>query len=759
MKIQFFLLLILTTSNISTQELSTFAFRMNGHKHNMEEDFVDRAIQEGYDAAMDSIDFSAHVDSLEQNTSLIITGFTPPEDINVRYLVDTTGTNDFMWQISLDGWTILISGLGCDFTTVISNLGFISGGTSQFSYGDFLIEASEPEVLEPVVDVNASGAPFCGALTDTIESSISILLNQVLDELVAAFDSLDFGSVFGMGDLISSFGIDNPELVQEALASFPMDMKLLTEYDPEQDVTQLIHEINFLTGTTEDSLAFVGIEPAVISGSQFELGGFSFLYHQLQRGFHWHTDWEESQRVSTAFGIMDSLGINGFRMETFWRKIQIKAYTGDGLDPASVTPDQIDSLLSDTEHWDVSGFDDVQNILDLSTELGFTPFMAIGVGHQDRMPPDDSGLRIAPASPDWVPADGFVGVNAQTYLYNLKIYAFATVKRFADQISVWQVENELNAAGFAASLPEWWRKGDIWLDTDFRDQVMAILVDAVRTEDPTALITHDLHMLGFMRSLESWVDDLDIIGFNYYPNQISALPVMGFSVGEYVWAVRRALKGLGYPDKPVWLIETGYPGIEFDDPPDTILLAEDAVYYSENRQINYIQSALSSAVENGINGFFYFSLTSEEDESVGGGGDLATFMRFSGLIRKDTDIPKSALSPYANLYNELVSSASVGEERTTLPESFILYQNFPNPFNPITQIRYDLTENGPVKLVIFDVLGRQVRKLQNEWQDKGSHQVSWDGTNELGKRVSSGIYFYQIKLGDAVQTKKMLLLN
>lgn len=99
------------------------------------------------------------------------------------------------------------------------------------------------------------------------------------------------------------------------------------------------------------------------------------------------------------------------------------------------------------------------------------------------------------------------------------------------------------------------------------------------------------------------------------------------------------------------------------------------------------------------------------------------------------------------------------EENTisSLPVKFTLKQNFPNPFNPSTVIGYQLTVNGKGKLAIFDVLGRKVKEFTLD-QTKGS--VVWNGTNELGKAVSSGVYFYTLESSTGLkQTKKMLLLK
>ncbi len=94
-----------------------------------------------------------------------------------------------------------------------------------------------------------------------------------------------------------------------------------------------------------------------------------------------------------------------------------------------------------------------------------------------------------------------------------------------------------------------------------------------------------------------------------------------------------------------------------------------------------------------------------------------------------------------------------------LPEVFALYQNYPNPFNPVTTLRYDLPENSFVNIAIYDLVGREVRTLVNHTQDAGFKSVIWDATNDYGKSISTGIYFYQIHAGGFVQTKKLVLLK
>jgi 5'-nucleotidase/UDP-sugar diphosphatase len=99
------------------------------------------------------------------------------------------------------------------------------------------------------------------------------------------------------------------------------------------------------------------------------------------------------------------------------------------------------------------------------------------------------------------------------------------------------------------------------------------------------------------------------------------------------------------------------------------------------------------------------------------------------------------------------------ESEASRPQAFELYQNFPNPFNPETQISYSLPEDGQVRLAIYNVLGQQVKVLVDEYQSAGTKTVVWDGRNQNGEQVSSGIYFYKLQAGEVVQTKKMSLMK
>ena len=105
------------------------------------------------------------------------------------------------------------------------------------------------------------------------------------------------------------------------------------------------------------------------------------------------------------------------------------------------------------------------------------------------------------------------------------------------------------------------------------------------------------------------------------------------------------------------------------------------------------------------------------------------------------------------------SEMGTDNEEHTMPIQYALHQNYPNPFNPITTLRYDIPENSYVTIIIYDMLGRQVKTIINQTQDAGFKTIQWNATNDYGKPVSAGIYLYQIQAGEYISTKKMVLLK
>ena len=90
---------------------------------------------------------------------------------------------------------------------------------------------------------------------------------------------------------------------------------------------------------------------------------------------------------------------------------------------------------------------------------------------------------------------------------------------------------------------------------------------------------------------------------------------------------------------------------------------------------------------------------------------------------------------------------------------FNLHPAYPNPFNPVTTLRYQLPEDAMVNITIYDMMGRQVRTLVSSQQSTGYKSVQWNGTNDAGSPVSAGLYLYRIQAGEFRQTRKMVLLK
>ena len=105
------------------------------------------------------------------------------------------------------------------------------------------------------------------------------------------------------------------------------------------------------------------------------------------------------------------------------------------------------------------------------------------------------------------------------------------------------------------------------------------------------------------------------------------------------------------------------------------------------------------------------------------------------------------------------SPSSSIEQIYTSPQGFHLWQNYPNPFNPETMIWYQLPHAAEVEISILNLQGQKVATLMKDYRKAGFHKTIWNGTDKSGKPVASGVYFYQLKAGDSVEIKKMMLLR
>ena len=102
---------------------------------------------------------------------------------------------------------------------------------------------------------------------------------------------------------------------------------------------------------------------------------------------------------------------------------------------------------------------------------------------------------------------------------------------------------------------------------------------------------------------------------------------------------------------------------------------------------------------------------------------------------------------------------NVDNYKVLFPDKLRIYNAYPNPFNPVTSLNYDLLKNSVVKITVHDMMGRVVKTLVNDSQTAGFKSVQWNATNHKNEPVSAGLYLYTIQAGEFRQTKKMVLLK
>ncbi len=114
---------------------------------------------------------------------------------------------------------------------------------------------------------------------------------------------------------------------------------------------------------------------------------------------------------------------------------------------------------------------------------------------------------------------------------------------------------------------------------------------------------------------------------------------------------------------------------------------------------------------------------------------------------------------WSDTFSVHVNPLGIAENESTLPTEFALHPAYPNPFNPVTTLRYDLPQRADVTLTIYDILGREVRTLVQGAQAAGYQSVTWGGSDDRGQPVSSGVYLYRIEAEGFSETRKMVLLK
>jgi hypothetical protein len=193
-----------------------------------------------------------------------------------------------------------------------------------------------------------------------------------------------------------------------------------------------------------------------------------------------------------------------------------------------------------------------------------------------------------------------------------------------------------------------------------------------------------------------------------------------------------------------YMIGSVYGGTDFSDPddnPDGSVLGSAFVWNMQS--IEYIQTSYLNEKQG------YWS-------AVFGECDLSVAWNGNGLM-------KSTATAFEQKYDNGPPEPPMIDWKTGklvgMPHTYSLSQNYPNPFNENTTIEFALPEKNTVEIIIVDVLGREIRKMFDNTLNPGFHRVVWDGLNDAGQKVSSGIYFYTLSTKGFKETKKLLLVK
>ncbi len=201
----------------------------------------------------------------------------------------------------------------------------------------------------------------------------------------------------------------------------------------------------------------------------------------------------------------------------------------------------------------------------------------------------------------------------------------------------------------------------------------------------------------------------------------------------------------------------GLKGLEFDIEYDSDILSLSApslVVMQENvvSTFNHIDEGLIKVIVFDIAGNF---IIPNESNDL-----LKMSFNFFGDVLDESNVKINNVivsGPKGSVAN--VSSNVISAAIKLVPGVFALHQNYPNPFNPITEIRFDIPKAIKVNISVFNLMGQKIKTLKNEKITPGYHVVQWDGTNDNGMQVSTGMYFYTLQTGAKSVMRKMLFLK
>lgn len=304
--------------------------------------------------------------------------------------------------------------------------------------------------------------------------------------------------------------------------------------------------------------------------SRFFLG-FSYA-HDLDFCYPWEPP-DPRRQLEHLYRDLRAAGTTWWRPHLCWNRVEPRLLEVSGVE----------------EYASAARWHDVDLMVDGAAEAGVRLAVVLGAGYSVQLPSTGTG-RLLPDA-----------VGRSRYLERASLHARAVVRRYRGKVAVWQLENELNIAGECTLFG--WRHGRAWWSRSFQDDLIRVLHEAVRAEDPGARTTHNIcaelkHVPGvysWKADVRRWARFMDVIGIDAYPNYLLGWPNRAAVVAE---KVREALAAAG--GKPVAVLESGYP------------VAPARRLFSEERQAEYYASLIPAVREAGASGLFLYALTSPE---------------------------------------------------------------------------------------------------------------------------------------------------
>ncbi len=469
----------------------------------------------------------------------------------------------------------------------------------------------------------------------------------------------------------------------------------------------------------------------------------------FMKGFGW-------DGVALNIQYTQDLGAEYVRLDIAWNRIE------QNLQAPYPTVAEVDgdpTIISDytsSVDWTVT-----DNRVSSLVGAGFTLMPRVVFGVTGKLPL----ISGQPATPDQLGTEYYLGCAYR--------HVRAVVRRYKTDIHYWAIEGELNEAPLSALFG--WRDGLSWSNTAFLTDLIATLHDAVMAEDATAQVViafhtdihenihHDPMAAIFVGPyhwtewLEIWEPYLDIIGLDCYPNYYGADPNYGAEVGERVDIAREMA-----PDKPVVVFETAYPvpapGVTLPEPME----------FTEEKQNEYVSDAISSAIEYGASGFFYFAAKCTGVYDNYTAQDLAA-LRIIGPAFHDGDADAIGIFLLANpiyvqntlpgVVQNVESGLGIVRSDDTYRPAFYTLQSvyattinrYPTASNLSIDPPAPTTQDGLTALYNFtDPDDDQQSGSQRRWYMNGDHQGDYDDWSTLPSIATSKgqEWYYTVKPKD-----------